>query len=193
MSANLIALQNKFLGHGETVYDLLSKLHDQQGYIGDEDIERLAKEHNLPPQHLRATAKFYENLSQSQPAKHVVKLCNGEACRCEGFADRERTLQASLGVSNSHEVSSKGVRLEHVTCLGLCGLGPNAMVDGKVVSMADDTSLQAIVDAVHEKAPLALETPTNTLHFPAEGEPCIVLRNMKQDLRTLAAAKGAGV
>jgi len=85
MSRNLIALQNKFLGLGQTVYDALSRLHAEQGYIGDADIERIAQEFHLPRAHIRATAKFYEELSHSTPAKHVVKVCNGEACRCAGY------------------------------------------------------------------------------------------------------------
>ena len=52
MSNNLIALQNKFLGQGQTVYDELSRLHDAQGYISDENILELAQRHNLPPSHV---------------------------------------------------------------------------------------------------------------------------------------------
>ena len=44
MSNNLIALQNKFLGQGQTVYDKLSQVHEVQGYISDDDIADL----NLP-------------------------------------------------------------------------------------------------------------------------------------------------
>jgi hypothetical protein len=58
MSNNLIALQNKFLGHGQTVYDELSRLYDAQGHITDDDLLALANRHNLPPAHVRATAKF---------------------------------------------------------------------------------------------------------------------------------------
>lgn len=49
MSTNLIALQNKFLGHGQTVYDKLSNLYDKQGFISDDDILQIAREFNLPP------------------------------------------------------------------------------------------------------------------------------------------------
>ena len=95
MSQNLIALQNKFLGHGQTVYDALSRLHDQQGYISDDDIQKLAKEHNLPPAHIHATAKFYENLSHDKPAKHTIKICNGEACRCAGYDESVSILRSA--------------------------------------------------------------------------------------------------
>jgi NADH:ubiquinone oxidoreductase subunit E len=70
MSRNLIALQNKFLGQGTTVYDKLSTLHEAQGFISDDDILALAGQYNLPPAHVRSTAKFYEELAHDAPAEH---------------------------------------------------------------------------------------------------------------------------
>ncbi len=32
MSKNLLSLQNKFLGHGQTVYDKLANLREKQGF-----------------------------------------------------------------------------------------------------------------------------------------------------------------
>ena len=138
MSKNLIALQNKFLGHGETVYDKLSNLFEKQGYISDDDIMAVAKEHNLPPQHVRSTAKFYEELAHDKPATRVVKVCNGEACQVAGpggggCARVEEQIGKAIGIEPG-ETSDAGVRFEHVACLGYCGLGPNAMLDGKPVS-----------------------------------------------------------
>ena len=49
MSANLIALQNRFLGRGETIYDRLAQLKEEKGALADEDLLALAKETSLPP------------------------------------------------------------------------------------------------------------------------------------------------
>ncbi|MCH8923000.1 MAG: hypothetical protein IIA67_07620 [Planctomycetes bacterium] len=46
MSRNLIALQNKFLGEGHTVYDELVRIHDGQGFVSDDDIHDYDQ---LPP------------------------------------------------------------------------------------------------------------------------------------------------
>lgn len=193
MSKNLIALQNKFLGQGQTVYDELSKLHEKQGYISDDDIVRVAKDHNLPPQHVRSTAKFYEELSHDKPASHTIKLCNGEACRCAGFDQVKTSLCATLGVDDLHQISNAGVRLEPVTCLGLCGLGPNAMVDGQVVSLKKPGSVEKVAASVRMGDPLDLEEPINTLHLPAEGKPRIVTRNFERDVLSLQNAYEAGI
>lgn len=193
MSENLIALQNKFLGHGETVYDELSKLHAKQGYINDDDIARIAKQFHLPPQHVRATAKFYEELSHEKPAKHVVKLCNGEACRAAGFPACEAALMEKLSVSRMGDTSDGGVRLEHVTCLGYCGLGPNAMVDGLPVSLAEGDSVDRVVAHVGGGKEHGLSEPDNPIHLPPTGQPRVLLRHFDKDVVNLDAARAAGV
>ncbi|SVD80081.1 uncharacterized protein METZ01_LOCUS432935, partial [marine metagenome] len=98
MSRNLIALQNKFLGEGQTVYDELVRIYDGQGFVGDDDILRLAETHNLPRSLVRATAKFYDELSQDRPAKHTLKVCNGEACRAAGCDAVIERCSEELGI-----------------------------------------------------------------------------------------------
>ncbi len=178
MSKNLIALQNKFLGQGQTIYDKLSNLHDKQGFISDDDILHLARENNLPPQHVRSTAKFYEELAHDKPAKHVLKICNGEACRAAGCKGVEQAACAALGVEMG-EVSAgdSGVRVEHVACLGYCGIGPNVMADGLPLSMARSGDLDKVIESVKSGRPHGLTEPTNAFYMPAAGKPCVLMRH----------------
>jgi formate dehydrogenase iron-sulfur subunit len=192
MSRNLIALQNKFLGHGQTVYDALSRLHAQQGHVGDADIERLAQEFHLPRAHVRATARFYEELSHATPAQHVVKVCNGEACRCAGYEAAARALRERLGVAEMGGTSAAGVRVEHVTCLGYCGLGPNAMIDGLPLSLREAGAIERVVAHVTGRAGHGLAEPANPVYLPAPGKPCVLLRRFGADATSLAAARSAG-
>jgi formate dehydrogenase iron-sulfur subunit len=192
MSRNLIALQNKFLGHGQTVYDALSRLRAEQGYVGDDDVERIAREFNLPRAHVRATAKFYEELSHSTPAKRVVKLCNGEACRCAGYESAAHALRERLDVAEMGGTSAAGVRLEHVTCLGYCGLGPNAMLDGVPVSLAAPGALDRVVAWAGEGREHGFAEPTNPCHPPVAGLPNVLMRRLAADATSLAAARAAG-
>ncbi|MCE9590635.1 MAG: NAD(P)H-dependent oxidoreductase subunit E [Planctomycetes bacterium] len=192
MSKNLIALQNKFLGHGQTVYDLLSNLHDAQGFITDDDILRLANDHNLPPQHVRSTAKFYEELSHDKPSKHVLKVCNGEACRAAGCTSIEKTMCAEFGVEMG-QTSTDGVRVEHVACLGYCGIGPNVMIDSLPLSLANKTDIPRVIDHAHGKKPHGLTEPTNAIHLPAAGKPRVLTRYFDRDVVPLDKARTAGI
>ncbi|MBM3213994.1 NADH-quinone oxidoreductase subunit L [Candidatus Poribacteria bacterium] len=186
MSSNLIALQNRFLGTGDTVYDILSRLHSQQGYISDADILRIAREHHLPPQHVRSTAKFYEELAHDRPARHVVKVCNGEACGAAGGSTLKAELECDLA-------GSADVRVEEVSCLGYCGKGPNAMVDGTPLSLRDPETRAIVVRSLTEDTAHGLEEPTNAFYTPVEGKPRIVMRHFDGDVVSLEHARRAGI
>jgi formate dehydrogenase iron-sulfur subunit len=192
MSNNLIALQNKFLGQGQTVYDELSRLHDAQGHISDADLLELAQRHNLPPSHVRATAKFYDDLSRARPASHNLAVCNGEACRAAGCDPLIAQCETRLGVALGG-VSDAGVRLEHVSCLGYCGSGPNAMVDGLPISLADQAARAKLFAHLEHGEPLDLREPINTVVRPKPDAPCVLLRHVGHDVVSLAAARERGV
>jgi formate dehydrogenase iron-sulfur subunit len=192
MSKNLIALQNKFLGQGQTVYDRLSNLYDAQGYISDDDILSLAKEHSLPPQLVRSTAKFYEELSHDKPATHTVKICNGEACHAAGSKSLELDLCADLGAEMG-DTTAEGIRVEHVACLGYCGLGPNAMIDGLPLSLAEQVDRKRVVEYVRNGKPHGLREPTNAIYLPPEGKPRILMRYFDRDVVSLEKARAAGI
>ncbi|MCC6681670.1 MAG: NAD(P)H-dependent oxidoreductase subunit E [Phycisphaeraceae bacterium] len=192
MSENLIALQNKFLGQGQTVYDQLSQRFAQQGYLSDDDIRSIAETHNLPPQHVRATAKFYEQLSHNTPAKHTLKLCNGEACQTAGSMKLETSLCSQLQ-AHVGSTSDQGLRVAHVTCLGYCGSGPNAMIDGLPVSLAKAEDVNRVARHLRVGAPHGLSEPVNHCFRPAAGEPCVLMRHFDQDVVSLQSARRAGV
>jgi formate dehydrogenase iron-sulfur subunit len=192
MSGNLIALQNKFLGEGQTVYDELVRIHDRQGFVGDDDILHLAEAHNLPRSLVRATAKFYDELSQDRPAKHTLKVCNGEACRAAGCDAVLERCGKELGIEPG-QVSDSGARLEHVACLGYCGLGPNAMIDGMPVSLAGDDAVDEALAHVQDGRGHSLHEPTNVIYPPAVGQPCVLLRHAGHEVTGIETATARGI
>jgi formate dehydrogenase iron-sulfur subunit len=192
MSRNLIALQNKFLGEGQTVYDDLARIHDRQGHVSDDDILQLAEDHSLPPSLVRATAKFYDELSQDVPTKHTLKVCTGEACRAAGGDAIIDRCEGELGFQVG-EVSSAGARLDHVACLGYCGRGPNAMIDGLPVSLSVEGALDDVLSHVQDGGDHSFCEPTNAIHPPGDGFPCVVLRHIGHDVTGLEAARERGV
>lgn len=192
MSKHLIGLQNKFLGLGQTVYDQLSNLYEEQGHINDEDIARLARQFNLPSQHVRSTAQFYEELSHDKPARQVLKICNGEACRAAGCKQVEQEFASHLNVAMG-DTNSDDVRLENVACLGYCGLGPNAMVNGLPVSLAQTTDRTKVLAHLRDCEPLDLEEPINPVYPPVQGKPCVLMRYFDRDVVSIGAARAVGV
>ena len=129
MSKNLIALQNRFLGLHNSAYDLLSERFEKSGHISAEDIDQLAAEYQLPPQLLRSSAEFYDQLRPQSATDHKLKICNGEACQVAGSAGLAEQLKGRFG-----DLPADALEIGEVTCLGYCSSGPNCSIDGQPLS-----------------------------------------------------------
>lgn len=189
MSANLIALQNRFLGRGETVYDRLAQLAREKGALSDDDLLALAGEMNLPPAHVRSVAKFYDELALETPAQRTLRVCNGESCAIKGSAALHERLTASLG-------EGPEVRIAEVTCLGYCGSGPNAMLDTgarrQVLSLADGV-IDRLEKALLEGSPFESTEPDNAIHAPRSERENVLMSRFGPELAELDAARARGV
>ncbi len=84
------------------------------------------------------------------------------------------------------------MRVEHVTCVGYCGQGPNAMVDGLPVSLHNG-SLEKVIDYAKTGTDHGLTEPTNPIYRPADGKPCVLMRHFDKGVTGLAEAQAAGV
>ena len=172
MSKNLIALQNRFLGLGDTVYDRLARLKAEKGHISADDISALAKTLSLPTAHVRTVAHFYDELvpSDAAPKAAQVRVCNGEACAVAGGGGCKQRLAAAL----------QDADIGDVTCVGRCGSGPNALVTldhhETVVSLPDDASLDALISSIEAKEQPRAAAP-NAVYLPPEGKPNVLLRS----------------
>ncbi|MDE0882434.1 MAG: NAD(P)H-dependent oxidoreductase subunit E [Myxococcota bacterium] len=187
MTRNLIALQNRFLGQGETVYDRLAQIAHEHGAVSDEAIDALAKEVNLPPSLVRSVAKFYDDLRSTEPSAKRLNLCNGEACFAAGSEPCKNKLSAACNDS---------VSVGDVTCLGYCGDGPVALLESSgqsdVFSLRDVDLLQ-LAESVSAGKAHGLSEPNNKL-YPASGTANLLLRRMTEgDVTSLASAKSAGI
>jgi formate dehydrogenase subunit gamma len=78
----------------------------------------------------------------------VIRLCRAEACQARGGRAIEAAVAERLGVAMGETRADGQVALEAVYCLGLCAIGPNAMVDGAPVSRLDAARLESIATAV---------------------------------------------
>jgi formate dehydrogenase subunit gamma len=88
---------------------------------------------------------FYHYFRQLPPARHVVQLCQAEACRSMHSDRLAAHVKRQLGV-NFHESTSDGaVTLEPVYCLGMCACGPAMMIDGELHARVSPESFDALL------------------------------------------------
>ena len=137
--------------HSATRDQLLPLLHaiqEEAGYIDDACVPAVAKALNLSRADVHGVITFYHDYRRVPAGRHVVKLCRAESCQARGGAAIEAAAAKRLGVAMGETRADGQVSLEPVYCLGLCAIGPNALVDGRPVARIDDAMLARIAEEV---------------------------------------------
>ena len=132
----------------DALLPLLHALQDAFGYIDDALVPHVAAALNLSRADVHGVVTFYHDFRRSPAGRHVVRLCRAESCQARGAAAIERAAVDRLGVAMGGTSGDGRVSLEPVYCLGLCAIGPNALVDGVPVSRIDEGALDRIVARV---------------------------------------------
>ncbi|MCF3932414.1 NAD(P)H-dependent oxidoreductase subunit E [Acuticoccus sp. M5D2P5] len=119
---------------------LLPILHDIQATFGA--VDEAAKRHvaealNLTRAEVHGVVSFYHDFRDTPAERPVVKLCRAEACQARGaeaLAAKAEALAAGRAV------------VEPVYCLGLCAIGPAAMVGTTPYARLDETAFARLVE-----------------------------------------------
>lgn len=126
---------------------LLPLLHDVQeilGYIPDEAVPEIASGLNLSRAEVHGVVTFYHDFRRAPPARHVLRLCRAEACQARGGLAVEEAAAKRLGVAMGETRADGQAALEPAYCLGLCAIGPSALVDGAPAARLDAARIDAI-------------------------------------------------
>ncbi len=126
---------------------LLPILHDVQAHVGwvpDEAVAEIAHALNLSRAEVHGVVTFYRDFRRAPAARHVVKLCQAEACQARGGRAVTAAAEAAFGLSLGETSPDAEMTLEAVYCLGLCASGPAALVDGRPVGRLDAADLDRL-------------------------------------------------
>ena len=111
-------------------------------------IPGIATALNLSRADVHGVVTFYHDFRRTPTGRHVVKLCRAESCQARGAAAIEKAATDRLGVPMGETRPDGQVTLEPVYCLGLCAVGPNALVDGRPVARIDAATLDRIAQEI---------------------------------------------
>jgi len=134
------SIQQIIAAHAGREGPLLPILHDVQaefGHVSENAIRTIAAALNLSRADVHGVVSFYHDFHEAPEARAVLKLCRAEACQARGV----EALASGLA-------ENPRVKVEAIYCLGLCSVGPNAMVGDKVHARLDAAKLGALVEAL---------------------------------------------
>jgi formate dehydrogenase subunit gamma len=126
--------------HSRREGPLLPILHDVQAEFGcvDDDTKRtIAKALNLSRAEVQGVVSFYHDFKAEKAHHPVLKLCRAEACKARGV---------EALVADAEAAANGRVEIESIYCLGLCTVGPNAMVGKQVHARLDGPKLAALIE-----------------------------------------------
>lgn len=113
----------------ELLIQILHGIVERFGYVPEAAIRQLADELNLSRADVHGVVSYYHDFRTEPPGKHVVRICQAEACQAMGSRQLTSHAEGSLGV-DLHD-SNADISLEPVYCLGNCACSPAVMIDGR--------------------------------------------------------------
>ena len=100
---------------------------------------RVALALNLSRAEVSGVVSFYHDFRRTHDPRPAIRLCRAEACQARG----SEPLAA-----HAERVAGDRVRVETVYCLGLCSVGPNAMVGEDVHARLDEAAVSQLIGAL---------------------------------------------
>ncbi|HTT38729.1 MAG TPA: formate dehydrogenase subunit gamma [Burkholderiales bacterium] len=127
---------------------LLHAIQDRLGYIPTSAVARVAHALNLSRADVHGVITFYHDFRTSAPGRHLVRLCQAEACQSMGSAALAEHAKARLGVDFHHTTTDGAVTLEPVYCLGGCACSPTMMVDGRLYGRVSSARFDEVMSGL---------------------------------------------
>ena len=131
---------------------ILQEIQTQKNYLSQEDMTTVAEYLDISVSAVYSVATFYENFSLEPKGKHIIKVCDGNACHVCKSQPIFDALHDYLGLTGKRKTSEDGMfTLETVACLGACGLAPAMTIDGEVHPKMNPDLAIAELNKIREK------------------------------------------
>lgn len=148
IAARTASVVSDYRGLEGPLLPILHGLQAEFGYVPNESLPVIAEALNLSRAEVYGVVTFYHDFRKHPAGRHVLKLCQAEACQSMGSDALAEQVKAALGIG-FHETTSDGaVTLEPVYCLGLCACAPSAMLDGAVIGRVDDEAIEEMLEVI---------------------------------------------
>lgn len=113
--------------------EVLHRVQEVVGYLPMRLQVRVADGLDVSVSEVYSVVTFYSLFSLKPKGKYHISVCKGTACYVRGAAAVIERLEEELGIEVGDTTEDGKFSLEVVRCLGACGLGPVAMVNGEDV------------------------------------------------------------
>ena len=137
--AMVLAIIRRHTHREGAVLPILHALQPNSAWSDEATIRTVALEMNLSRAEVHGVVSFYHDFRTKPEPRPILKLCRAEACQSRG----------SEPLAGWAEIAAAGrIAIEPIYCLGLCSVGPNAMIGHEVYARLDQAALGALIEAL---------------------------------------------
>jgi formate dehydrogenase subunit gamma len=148
----LAGLIEPFVGRTGGLLSALRAVQEKIGFLPSETEAAAATAFNLTRAEVKGVISFYADFHREPRGRAVVRLCAAESCQAQGARALEAAVERRLAVKMGATAASGAATLERVYCLGLCSVGPAAMVGGRLFGRASAERIAAAAAQCEESA-----------------------------------------
>ncbi len=130
-------------GSASALLPILHHIQDALGFVPAALVPEIAVSLSLSRAEVHGVLTYYHHFRSAPAGRHVVQICQAEACRANGAEALMAHASARLACAPGHTRADAGVTLEAVYCLGLCATGPAAFVDDKLWARVSAATVDA--------------------------------------------------
>ncbi len=134
--------------------NLIPALHAVQaqvGYLPEEAMCEVAAWLDVPVADVYGTATFYTLFATKPKGKYIVRLCDSPPCHITGSESIKEAITETLGIKPGETSEDGNFTFELVSCTGLCGVAPSAMINDDVYGNLTPQSMAEILGKYREK------------------------------------------
>lgn len=138
----MLTMNEIIASHKDCEGPLLPLLHDVQaafGHISEAAVRTIAHDLNLTRAEVHGVVSFYHDFKTVPDARPVIKLCRAEACKSRGV---------DALIAGAEVEAGNKIKIEAIYCLGLCSVGPAAMIGNRVFARLDSQRLKDLIGAL---------------------------------------------
>jgi bidirectional [NiFe] hydrogenase diaphorase subunit len=129
-------VQGTMRRNGFARHSLIETLHTVQesfGFLDEDSMRYVSGSLRVPLSQVYGVSTFYHLFSLKPAGKHTCVMCTGTACYIKGAPQLLETIADEYGIHPEETTPDRELSLLTARCVGSCGLGPVAVVDGEVV------------------------------------------------------------
>ncbi len=126
------------------------KIQKEYNFLPEEQLEKLAKEINVPISFVYSTATFYKQFYFTPRGKKIVKICTGTACHVRGADKVLNKIKDEFQVNEGETTEDLSMTLETVGCIGCCGLAPVGTINEDIVGELDMKKIDGMIESIKE-------------------------------------------